>query len=433
MSDPDLRKRPKELRMKQVARNLTDAGSSAIHPMSLLKKILVSLLRILAGVPIVSLILGGLLLLVLGTTLRGRSVGLSAVLLGGILFCSVGCWNRAWFKRTRRRFYAASLPIGLLLYLVPMLVAPNGKTGDGRVRNCFLHGEGTFPGYSPWNVIPEIDQIAVGINLLRLRQVNAPEATRLRSLVLPIYEAMDKDADFRALGSVVGMGYRELLRMEFRTGHYYLFLPETTSGEKLPCLIFLHGMGGNTKSCLWVLSQQTQCAVIAPTFGMGNWDGPGGAEFVVEVAREALATLPIDPERVFLMGYSNGAMGVTRAAIQAPGLFKGLIYLSPITEDELFSTKEFSTRNQDRKILFLHGGRDQRIPRSLVEGTAGFLKRLGFDVRLKVYDEDDHYLLFSQPEVVLGDVLEWMTTHFGCRPPSSSPSTGGSASASTST
>jgi len=392
--------------------------------MSLLKKILVGLLRILAGVPIVSLILGGLLFLVLGTTLRGRSVGLSAVILGGVLFCSVGYWNRTWFKQVRRRFYGVLLPISLLLYLVPMLVAPNGGTGDGRVRNCFLHGEGAFPRYSPWNVIPEIDQIAVGINLLRLRQVNAAEATRLRSLVLPIYEAMDKDADFHALGSVIGMGYRELVRMEFRTGHYYLFLPETTSGEKLPCLIFLHGMGGNTKSCLWVLSQQTKCAVIAPTFGMGNWDRPEGAEFIVEVAREVPATLPIDPERVFLMGYSNGAMGVTRAAIKAPGLFKGLIYLSPITEDELFSTKEFSTRSQDRRILFLHGGRDQRIPRSFVEGTAGLLKRLGFDVRLKVYDEEDHYLLFSQSEVVLGDIMEWMTAQSGCRPESSSQSTG---------
>jgi len=30
-------------------------------------------------------------------------------------------------------------------------------------------------------------------------------------------------------------------------------------------------------------------------------------------------------------------------------------------------------------------------------------------VRLKVYDDDDHYLLFSQPEAVLGDVIELMT------------------------
>ena len=166
------------------------------------------------------------------------------------------------------------------------------------------------------------------------------------------------------------------------------------------------------KPCLWVLaklSSQTKCAVIAPTFGIGNWDKSGGAELVVNVAREALATLPLDPETVFLMGYSNGAMGVTRAAVKEPRLFKGLIYVSPVTEDEFFATPEFLTRKSDRKILFLQGGRDKRIPRSIVERTVASLKRLGCDVRLKVYDEEDHYLLFSQQEAVRGEIEKFMT------------------------
>jgi predicted esterase len=376
--------------------------------MSLLKRISLSLLRIAAGVPIVSLLAGGLLLLVFGTTLTGRSVGLSGAIFGCILFCSVGYWNRDWFKRIRRRFYAVLVPAGLLLYLVSMLLAPNGGTNDGHVRNCYLGGQGAFSRYSPGNVIPEVDQLAVGVNLLRLRDVNSTEATRLQSVVLPIYNEMDRDAEFHALGSAVGMGYRELVHMDFCPGHYYLYLPETTSGEKLPCLVFLHGMGGNTKSCLWVLSRQQRFAVIAPTFGIGNWDKPGGAEFVVDVVREALATLPLDPGKVFLMGYSNGAMGVTRAAIKEPGLFSGLIYLSPITEDELFSMKEFSTQSRACPLLFLHGCRDARIPQSFVEGTAGYLRRSGFDVRLRMYDEEDHYLLFAQPEAVLGEILEFM-------------------------
>jgi hypothetical protein len=135
------------------------------------KKIFVRLLRILAGVPIVSLLSAGLLLLILGTTLRGRSVGLSAAIFGGILYCSVGCWKRSWFERVRRCFYAVLLPVSLLLYLIPMILAPSGGKTDGRVRNCFLHGRGQFSRYSPWNVIPEVDQIAVGISLLRLRDV----------------------------------------------------------------------------------------------------------------------------------------------------------------------------------------------------------------------------------------------------------------------
>jgi predicted esterase len=380
----------------------------------LLKRILGSVLRILAGVPIISLLAGGMLYLVFSATVVGRCVGLSAVILGTVSFCSVGYWNRPWFKRVRRYFYAVLLPLAAVLYLVPMTLAPGGGAADAPVRNCFLGGQSRFVWYSPWNIIPERDQLKVGLSIASFGppEIDAAETKRIRSLVLPFYDEMDKDADFRALGSVMGMAYRDLCHLGVRTGHYYVCLPGNVSGgERLPCLIFLHGMGGNVKACLWVLaklSDQAHCAVIAPTFGFGYWDRPGGAEFVVDVTREALATLPLDPQQVFLMGYSNGAMGVTRAAIQAPRLFKGLIYLSPVTEDELFSEPEFLSRASDRKILFLQGGRDQRIPRSFVAISVASLRQLGCDVHLKVYAEEDHYLLFSQQGAVLGDLRAFM-------------------------
>jgi len=365
-------------------------------------------------VPIVSLTAAGLLYLVLGATLTGRCVGLSAVVLGCVLFCLIGYWNRDWFKRRRRRFYAVLLPIGLLLYVVPMLLAPNGGKPDGCARNCFLHGRGTFPCYSPWNVIPEVDQVKVGMTLFPLgeRRMSFAESARMRSLVLPLYDEMDRDADFRDLGSAMGMAYRDIFHLEFRTGHFFVFTPKSSGNGPFPCLIFLHGMGGNVKAPLWVLSRlarEGKCVVVAPTFGLGDWDKPGGAELVDDVTREAVATLPVNPRRIFLMGYSNGAMGVTRAAVRAPELFKGLIYLSPVTEDEFFSTKEFLIRAKDRKILFLHGGRDDRIPRCIVEGAVANLKRLGCDVRLKVYDDEDHWLLFSRSNAILDDVLDCMT------------------------
>jgi len=381
--------------------------------MRLPKRILASLQRILAGVPIVSLLAGGLLYLVLSVTLIGRCVGLSAAVFGVVLFCSVGYWNREWFKRIRRRFYVALLPLGAALYLVPMILAPSGGTADARARNCFLGGQSRFARYSPWNVIPEVDQLEVGLSIACIAspEIDSVEARRMRSVLLPLYDEMHQNADFRVLGSVMGTAYRDVCHMEFRTGHYYLVLPQTAAGERLPCLIFLHGMGGNVKACLWVLaklSSQTHCAVIAPTFGNGNWDRPGGAELVVDVTREALATLPLDADNVFLMGYSNGAMGVTRAAVQEPQLFKGLIYLSPVTEDEFFSKREFLARESDRRILFLHGGHDKRIPANFVSGTVASLKRNGCDVRLKLYPEEDHYLLFSQQDAVLDDIKAFM-------------------------
>ncbi len=381
--------------------------------MLLAKRIAASLLRILAGVPIISLLLCGLLLLVFGVTFRGRSVGLSAVLLAVVCYCSVGFWNRVWFRRIRGRFYSLLLPASLLLYLVPAILAPGGGVPDGMVRDGYLQARHRAYRYAPWNVVPEVDQVHIGICVAAVRDpyMDSARARTMWSYLRPIYETLEHDAEFQALGSALGMAYREVAGLEFRSGHYYLFLPPTQGNERLPCLVSLHGMGGNTKAHFWVLSRLTQhlkCVVIAPTFGIGNWDQEGSGEFVVDVVREALATLPIDAQRVFLLGYSNGAMGVTRAVIADPTLFGGLMYLSPVTEDQLFSRPEFSARIGERPMLFLHGGRDQRIPSSLVAGTVASLRQLGGDVQLKIYEEEDHVLLWSRQEDVLNDIARFM-------------------------
>jgi len=402
----------------QVAAQTEDcvrpAARASFGAWSFATKILLRLLRILSGVPIVSLLVCGLLFLVFSKTLKGRSVGLSGSILAGLLYCSIGYWNRNWFKRLKRRLYVALLPISLVLFLVPLILAPDGAGAkDGHLRHCFVDGNGAFARYSLWNIIPEVDQVAVGMNVLPLGDpyVDFDKAKRMRSLTAPIYEELERDAGFGSLGSVMGMAYSELFRGEFRTGHYYVFLPRASERKQLPCLMYLHGMGGNRKSHLWVLSKlatKMQCAIVAPTFGLGNWDQAGGAELIVDVAREAIKTLPIDPERLFLLGYSNGAKGVTRAVVKAPELFHGLIYLSPVTEDEFFSSREFLLDHKSRRILFLHGGQDKRIPQEFVSSAVALLRHHGCNVQLKVFDDEDHYLILSQREAVTDDIIEWM-------------------------
>jgi predicted esterase len=388
--------------------------------MLLAKRAIKSLLRIIVGVPIVSLTLGSLLYLALSVTWTGRCVALSGAIFGGVLFCSIGYWNRSWFQRIRRRFFAVLVPLGLAAYLVPMLLAPSDGNADPRVQSRCLQGKRSFARWLPSNVMPEVDQINVGMTMCPMfaPQISYRQAARMRSLMRPLYAEMDRDPAFRDLGSALDSACLDLLHIKFARGHYFVALPErpansSAAQERLPCLIFLHGMGGNAKAYIWLLSRwarEKKCIAIAPTFGLGNWDDPEGAAMVVAIAREAVKTLPIDPHRIFLMGYSNGAMGVTRAAILAPELFQGLIYLSPVTEDGLFSSKQFLSRAHDRKILFLHGGRDEQIPRDIVEATVMALKQRASDVRIKVYDDEGHWLLFSQPKSVLDEVSECMMT-----------------------
>lgn len=382
--------------------------------MPLRKQLFLSLLRILAGIPIVSLLGLGLLFAAFSMTWKGRCVGLGAMLLGGLLYCSVGYWNRPWFKSRRKRLFTALIPASLILVFIPAALAPNGADPDDSVRNCFLGGKNHFHRHSPWNVIPEVDQVSVGLHLVPFGDpyVNFAKARRMRSLTLPTYERMDQDPAFSNLGSAMGLTCRDLLRLSFRNGHYYLFVPETGPDERIPCLVFLHGMGGNIKPYFWTLSKlstRMKCAVVAPTFGMGLWQKDGSDEFVCDVTNEVIDALPVDPHRVFLMGYSQGAVGVTRAAIHHPRLYRGLIYLSPITEDDQFGSPQFESQKDHLRLLFLHGSNDLRIPCNFVEGTARILQKTGYDVELIVYDNEDHYLVLSQPDALLDNLARFIT------------------------
>ena len=389
--------------------------------MSLLKRLQVSLLRILCGVPIVSLLVLGLLFAFFSMTWKGRCVGLSAVLFGGLLFASVGYWNRAWFTARRKQLFAVLIPAGLILVIVPAFLAPDGGSQESCARNCFLGGEGHFQRYSPWNIIPEVDQVAVGLRLVPLGDpyVDFNKARQMRELMLQAHQHMEASPEFARLGSVRGLTYRDLFRAGNGAGHYYVFLPETDSDAPIPCLVFLHGMGGNLKSYFWVMSQistRMKCAVVAPTFGLGLWQKEESSEFIVDVTREAMETLPIDPKQIYLMGYSQGAVGVTRAAVREPGLYHGLIYLSPITEDDRFGAPEFESQKEDLRLLFLHGRNDSRIPCNFVEGTARTLRQTGYDVEIKIYDGEDHYLTLSQPEALLDELARFMvSSHHGPR------------------
>ena len=378
------------------------------------RRLFFSLLRIGCGVPIVSLLAVGLLFAAFSVTWKGRCIGLSALLIGGALYLVVGSWNRSWFKARRIRVLLLLLVPGVLLAGGPLVLTPDGGAENTRVRNAYLGGTNRFHRFAPLNVIPEVDQVSVGLTLLPFGDpyVNSAKGRRMRRLVLPAYEQMENDLEFRNLGSAMGPACRDLLHLDFRNGHYYVFLPDADRGRRLPCLVFLHGMGGNIKPYFWMLSrlsERTKCIIIAPTFGMGFWEKEGSAELVVNVTREAIATLPIDSTQVFLMGYSQGAVGVTRAAVFSPGLYRGLVYVSPITEDDLFGTPEFASQKDRLRLLFLHGRDDLRIPCNFVESSARILRQTGYDVRIQVYEEEDHYAILSQQDAILDQLAQFIS------------------------
>ena len=257
-------------------------AAASSRALAISKSIALRILRIVSAVPIVGLLGLGLLFLLFSVTPTGRAIGLGASLLAGIFYCSAGSWRRKWFQSRRKLIFAVLLPVSLALCLFPMALRQTAEAPrTGTCETAFCTGTGRFLDFHPGTSSRRWTSSLWAAALVPLFDpyLDFSDARKEHTREIPIYKTMEEDRDFRAFGSVMGMAYRELGRMEFRTGHYFLFVPETAADERIPCLVYLHGIGGNRKPHFWAMSKvsaRRKCAVIAPTFGMGNWERPGG-------------------------------------------------------------------------------------------------------------------------------------------------------------
>ena len=117
---------------------------------------------------------------------------------------------------------------------------------------------------------------------------------------------------------------------------YYLHIPRTYTGRKpLPAIVYLHGYAPWLDKTNWHelsyglidLAEQHGTVIISP-FGRSNTDFQAiGEADVLEVLRLARTHVRIDPDRVFLVGYSMGGMGAYTIAPHTPHLWAGVIAL----------------------------------------------------------------------------------------------------------
>ena len=132
---------------------------------------------------------------------------------------------------------------------------------------------------------------------------------------------------------------------------YRIFLPDTPE-KRVPLVLFLHGadtVGNDNESHLLLhdigtflvrSSWQTRhpAAVLAPQYDKTmHWAKSDVAESVLLLVRAVLKKYDIlDPERVYIYGYSAGGMGTLEYLKRAPSLFAGAVVICGATyEDHL--------------------------------------------------------------------------------------------------
>lgn len=360
------------------------------------------------------------LLLVSCATLQGAAFAVGALLLGIAPPLVLTGSRHLRLRRTGWICFGCWLLIALSL----VLVSPDGRSrSDARVRNCYVGGSEDYHRYALGALLPEVDQFMLGFRLVTAVDplFTAKQARSLAGLTRTIYADLESDADFHALGSVMPGAYDELWNRKFDHGHYFLYVPSRLDRRKpAPALVFLHGSGGNFKAYTWLLSRVAdECGMvlICPSYGMGNWDPPGGIQAVAAALEDAGKSVTLDMNRIHLAGLSHGGVGVSRVAASDLGKrFQSLIFISGVCDGAAIATSAFTEQWRGKPVLVITGTDDDRVPLSHVNSYASSMRNSGVRVEMSSYEGADHFLFFSHRDRCLEQLSGWFTRISGSSP-----------------
>jgi pimeloyl-ACP methyl ester carboxylesterase len=352
-----------------------------------------------------------ILVLTAADTWPGRGFAAAGLLIWGAT--TVALFERGTRRTLRRRIAGVVAAIGGVLFIVVVVRAPTGVAPAlARVQHLYSVGES----HSRWalaNVVPEVDQLMAGFTAMpgvdpRLTQ---RQATALKRWTRDIYREMENDAEFRALGSAMGLVYTDLRSGRFPHHAYLYIAPTVDRSRPAPVLLFLHGHGGNFKAYVWLLSKladRINGIVLAPSEGTGKWASSATTERIAAAWADAQRIARLDETRVHLIGLSNGGLGLSHLLATAPGKYRSFVFLSPVFREDALQRLAFAPADPRPPILTLTGALDDRVPLAYVEDRVREIRRAGAEVSREVFDDANHFLIFSHREQFIGRLERWL-------------------------
>jgi predicted esterase len=351
-------------------------------------------------------------LLAAAVTFEGRVFAVGAVSLGMVPLLAWMNPENKWLRRTALALLLAWM--GIAVWLVR--VSPSGRPPTGaRVENRYIGGKWNYQTQALGALLPEVDQFMLGFRLVPVLDAlfTQRQAGPLIQDTREIYQELEADPDFHALGSVMPDAYNEIWGLPFDRGHYFLYVPRSLDRTKpASALVFLHGSGGNFKSYTWLLSKiadEQGMVIIAPSCGLGNWKAPRAPEMVVKALDDAAKVVALDMGRIHLAGLSNGGLGVTRTLVSPyANRFRSVILFSPVCDDKAVNSAPFAESCRIKPVLVISGELDDRVPITYVRQCVDVMRRTGTNVQLNAYPQANHFLLFSHRERWREEVAAWL-------------------------
>lgn len=195
--------------------------------------------------------------------------------------------------------------------------------------------------------------------------------------------------------------------------NFRAIVPETTSGEKLPLFVHLHGAAGgdsnahkSTACYIEPALENTKAYVISPNGGTNFWHEPINQSQVMGLVTYALKYWDVDPNRVVVVGYSNGGNGSWFFAETQPTVFSAGI---PMASSYSTIGNDGLPRKIDTPLYVIHGENDELFP---VEETQSWVEKsieAGSEIEFVIapgltHPEPCEYVSFLQSAV------EWLKT-----------------------
>lgn len=185
-------------------------------------------------------------------------------------------------------------------------------------------------------------------------------------------------------------------------GGAYAYLPKPNKGTPLPLLVIFHGAGSGADKMLEAYRDEADrhgIALLLPSSTKGTWDmvedlkGKIGAEMTVtprygkdlekldQALADAFTKVAVDPARVGVMGFSDGATYAVAVGTNNPQLFKSVIALSP--------GPAFPARALDanQRIFISHAENDKVLPFSSTRGLVARLRVKKLPVTFEEHDK----------------------------------------------
>ena len=175
-------------------------------------------------------------------------------------------------------------------------------------------------------------------------------------------------------------------------------------GEKYPALFVMHGIGSNEHNMLALANGLEDSFYIFSVRGHLT-QGSGYAYFTIqgygkphrEVFDEGInklanfidyasANYPIDPEKLYLLGFSQGAIVSMTLAVTLGNKIKGIVALSGYIPQ--FVKEEYMINVGNHLSVFVsHGEFDQVLPYEWGKENVDYFTKLGVPTTFKTYGE----------------------------------------------